>query len=164
NPTFMKIGARTLKTGIAVFISLLIPFLLGFPEVSDLAGISAIYSLQPSVKKSFGVVQERILANTLGGILAVLVSLSIGNSLLTIAFACALLIAILHQLRLDNVIGLAAVTMIVIMLTEKDAIFVDAILRVLATFIGVVVTFLVNTLVLPPEYNERLLTKITNTT
>src|SRR5699024_6594325 len=89
---------------------------------------------------------------------------SIGNSLLTIAFACALLIAILHQLRLDNVIGLAAVTMIVIMLTEKDAIFVDAILRVLATFIGVVVTFLVNTLVLPPEYNERLLTKIENTT
>jgi len=160
----MKIGARTLKTGIAILISLAIPFILGFPEVSDLAAISAIYSLQPSVKKSFGVVKERILANTLGGIVAVLMSLALGNSLLTIAFASALLIAILHQVKLDSVIGLAAVTLIVIMLTEKDAIVADAILRVLATIIGVVVTFFVNTLVLPPKYDKRLLTKIDNVT
>lgn len=160
----MKIGARTLKTGIAVFISLAIPFLLGFPEVSDLAGISAIYSLQPSVKQSYTVVKERILANTLGGIIAVLITMSIGNNLLHIALATALLIALLHQMKMDNVIGLAAVTLIVIMMTNQNTIITEAVLRVLATFVGVVVTFFVNTLILPPQYDSRLLYKIEKTT
>ena len=160
----MKIGARTLKTGIAVFISIAIPILIGFPQVADLAGISAIYSLQPSVKKSYGIVKERIIANILGGIIAVTMTVTIGNSILHIAIASALLIALLHQMKLDNAIGLAAVTLIVIMLTEQQSIMGDAVLRVLATFVGVGVTFLVNTLVLPPKYDSRLLNKIEKTT
>ncbi len=160
----MKIGARTLKTGIAVFIAISIPILLGFPQVADLAGISAVYSLQPSVKKSYGMVKERLLANTLGGLIAVFMTLTIGNTIFHIALAAAVLIALLHQMKLDNVIGLAAVTLIVIMLTDQPSIIGDSVLRVLATFVGVGVTFLVNTLVLPPKYESRLLTKIEHTT
>lgn len=160
----MRIGARTLKTGIAIFLSLVIPYLLGYPDMAALSGISAIFSLQQSVKRSFTVVKDRVFANTLGGIIAVFVVMTIGNSFFTVALAASVLIAMLHQLNLDRVIGLASVTLIIIMLADQDQIVVEAFVRVLSTIVGVVVTFIVNSLVFPPKYEARLLLKIENNT
>lgn len=161
----MKIGARTLKSGISVFLSIWIPYLLGIPEGSALAGISAINSLQPSVRKSFDTLQARIWANSLGGVVAVIMTYLLGNSFPIIGLSAVLLIAILHQLDFDNVVGLAVVTLIVIMLSEQEALVYDAVIRVFGTIIGVVTSFILNTIFMPPNYNDqffRLLDLVTN--
>lgn len=152
----MKIGARTFKTSIAVFLSLLIPITLGFEESASLAGISVVASMQPSVKKSFQTLKDRLTANTIGGFVAVLMASAFGSSLLIISFATAILIAILHQMKLNNVIGLSTMTLIIIMLSTNGDIIENATIRVLATFVGVVVAFGVNRMVMPPNYEEKL--------
>ncbi|MCC5894315.1 MAG: aromatic acid exporter family protein [Alkalibacterium sp.] len=152
----MKIGARTFKTSIAVFLSLLITMTLGFDEGASLAGISVVASMQPSVKKSYNTLVDRLVANTLGGFVAVLMASAFGTSLVILSFATAILIAILHQMKLNNVIGLSTMTLIIIMLSTDGDILTNATVRVLATFIGVVVAFIINRFILPPNYEEKL--------
>lgn len=152
----MKIGARTVKSGIAIALAILIPPLLGMPDGSVLAGISATMALQPSTKRSFVQMKNRIIGNTVGGIVATIFTLILGNHFLVVGLAAIILIAILHQLNLDLVIGNAVVTTIVIMFASTDAIIPAATVRVLATIIGVIIAFLVNQLVFPPKYEEKL--------
>lgn len=152
----MKIGARTLKTGIAVALSLAIPAFLNFPSGSVLAAISAIFALQPSVKRSINTLKDRIIANLIGALVAIFITLSIGNHFIVVGLAACLLIAILNQLNLSNVIGLATVTLIVIMQTSEDNFILYASIRVAATIMGVFIAFLVNTILFPPKYEEKL--------
>lgn len=152
----MKIGARTFKTSIAVFLALLIPSLLGMYDAASLAGISVVASMQPSVKKSYITLRDRLVANSIGGLVAVIMAIGFGTSFIVISFATAILIALLHQIRLNNVIGLSTMTLIIIMLSTDGDILSNALIRVLATFIGVGVAFLVNRLILPPNYEEKL--------
>lgn len=152
----MRIGARTLKTGIAVALSLAIPALLNFPSGSVLAAISAIFALQPSVKRSINTLKDRIIANLIGAFVAIVITLTLGNHFIVIGVAAALLIAILNQLNLSNVIGLATVTLIIIMDTTDDDFILYATIRVAATIMGVFIAFLVNTTLFPPKYEEKL--------
>ncbi len=152
----MKIGARTFKTSIAVFLALLIPSLLGMYDTASLAGISVVASMQPSVKKSYITLRDRLIANAIGGLVAVIMAFGFGTSFVVISFATAILIALLHQIKLNNVIGLSTMTLIIIMLSTEGGILSNAVIRVLATFIGVGVAFMVNRLVIPPNYEEKL--------
>lgn len=152
----MKIGARTFKSGLAILISLGIPALFNVYDGFALAGISAVASMQPSVKKSFQTLKDRITANTIGGIVAVITVLLFGNSFVMISIAATILIAILHQFKLNNVIVLSTITLIVIMMSTDHPILISAAIRVLATVVGVVSAFLINGLFLPPKYDEKL--------
>ncbi|MGE7366894.1 FUSC family protein [Desemzia incerta] len=152
----MKIGARTFKTGLAVALALLIPPLLGMPEGSILAGISAVFAMQPSPKRQWVQVRNRILGNTIGGIVAVIFTLSFGSHYLIVGFASAILIAILHQLNFDNVIGNAVVTLIVISFTTADSFVLAAGIRILATIMGVIIGTIVNTFLYRPKYEDKL--------
>ena len=152
----MKIGARTFKTGLAVALALMVPPLLGIPQGSILAGIAAVFAMQPSPKRQWVQVRNRILGNTIGGIVAVVFTLLFGTHYLIVGFASAFLIAILHQLKFDNVIGNAVVTLIVISFTTADSFIIAAALRVLATILGIIIGTLVNTLLYRPKYEEKL--------
>jgi len=152
----MKIGARTFKTSIAVFFALLIPTFLGMYDALSLAGISVVASMQPSVKRSFFTFRDRLVANTIGGVVAVVMALGFGTSFIVISLATAILISLLHQLKLNNVIGLSAMTLIIIMLSTDGDILSNAVYRVLATFIGVAVAFIINRVILPPNYEQKL--------
>ncbi len=112
--------------------------------------------MQPSVKKSFIELRDRVFANTIGGVVAIVMVIMFGNSFIIISVATALLIALLHQLKLNNVIGLSAVTLIVIMLSADQHIIFNSTLRVMATFIGVGIAFLINHFILPPNYEKKL--------
>lgn len=151
----LKIGARTFKTSLAVFLSLMIPYLLGLEEASNLAATSAVFSMQASVKASADNVLNRIIANIIGGLIAVTLGLTLGSSYLVIAFAAAILIATLHTLNLNNAIALSVVTLISVMLASTDTFIITAITRVSATIFGVLIALLVNTFVMPPKYDIK---------
>ncbi|WP_192987412.1 FUSC family protein [Carnobacterium mobile] len=160
----MKIGARTLKTGIAITLALAIPHFLNIQGAGVLAAISAIFALQPSLKRSVRTLKDRIYGNIIGGTLAIVVNLTLGNHFMFIGLAAIVLIAILNQFNLSSVIGQATVTLIVIMMTSDPNFVLAASIRILATLLGVVIAFLVNTLFFPPKYEEKLYHLIDYTT
>lgn len=151
----MKLGARAFKTGLAVTLSIIIAQFF-FPDAGVIAGFCAVPSTQPSVAKSFENMKNRLIANTIGGFLAAVISATIGNDVIIIGFTTMLLIAILNYLKLGDVISLAAITMIVVMMSDSPSLYTVAAVRVAETFIGVIIAFLVNTFVHPPKYDDKL--------
>lgn len=151
----VKIGARTFKTGLAVLLALIIPPLLGLEDSVGLTTAAVVFSMMPSVQETFNTTKNRIVANIIGGLIAFIVSNFFGDNNIMIAAASALLIAILHQFKLDNVIGLSTLTLINVMLSPGPNILSTALVRVTATLLGVLIAFLVNTFVLPPKYDIK---------
>ena len=152
----MKLVARSFKTGLAVALSILIAQLIS-PDAVVIAGISAVSSTQPSVAKSYTFLKNRLTANAVGGTLAAIVASTIGTNVIYIGLASVLLIAILNYLNLGDVISLSVVTLVVIMMsTRGGSLYMVAAIRVGETFIGVIVAFLINTFIYPPQYGERL--------
>lgn len=160
----MKIGARTFKTGLAILLALIIPPLIGLGDSVGLAAASVIFSMQPSVQETFVKTRDRLIANIIGGIIAFIVANYLGDTKLMIAAASALLIALLHQLKLNEVIGLSTLTLINVMLAPGENLLVTAVQRVAATLIGILIAFAVNTFVLPPKYDVKFYEKTVSLT
>lgn len=154
----MKIGARTFKTAIAVFIAVYIPNALGLPELNVLSGLAVVASIQPSVKRSYITLRDRVLSNLIGGVLAFVTATYFGTTPFFIGLATLFLIAILHQLKLDSVIQLAVMTLIIVMIETDISPLYTTVTRVSATILGVLIAFIINTYIWPPKYDRKLFT------
>ncbi|PFA63329.1 hypothetical protein CN378_20150 [Bacillus sp. AFS015802] len=159
----MKLGARILKTGIAIVLALLVSQLLGIPS-PVFAGIAAVFAVQPTIYRSYLSIIEQIQANLIGAGIAVLFVLLFGSNPLIVGLAAVIAIAIILKLKLQNTIGLALVTMIAIMeVTDQD--FIQfAFIRFSTIMIGVFSSFLVNLVFLPPKYETKLFHKVSDST
>lgn len=157
----MKIGARVFKTGLAITLAICISMMITKGD-GILAGLAAVYSTQPSVRKSYELFFQRVVSNIVGGIIAVVVTAFLGSSPLAIGFISILLIATLNTLNLENYIGLALGTVIVLTARgdEQAVTITRAVLRVGDTLIGVSVSFLINWLIYPPHYDAKMFTVI----
>lgn len=58
----MKLGARILKTGIAIVLALYLATWLGLPT-PVFAGIAAVFAIQPSIYRSFLTIVDQVQAN-----------------------------------------------------------------------------------------------------
>jgi uncharacterized membrane protein YgaE (UPF0421/DUF939 family) len=159
----MKLGARILKTGIAIILALFLA------EIFDLkspvfAGIAAIFAVQPTIYRSYLSIIEQIQGNIIGAITAVLFVLLLGNDFLIIGLAAIVVITINLKLKLENTISLSLVTLIAIMENTGGDFIEFALLRFSTIMLGVLSAFIVNLVFLPPKYENKLYTKITNIT
>lgn len=152
---YLKIGARTFKTAFAILLALIIAPIIGLEGSTSMATTAVIFSMMPTVQETFKKTYNRIIANIIGGIIAFLVFNFLGDSNVMIALASTLLIALLHQINLDDAIGLSTLTIINVMLDPGADIVHTAFLRVSATLLGVIIAFFVNTFVFPPKYDVR---------
>lgn len=110
----MKLGARMLKTGIAITLALYIAELLNMPS-PIFTGIAAIFAIQPTIYRSYLSVVEQVQGNIIGALLAITFYLLFGSHLLIVGLAAIVAIVIMVKLKLENSIRLALVTIIVIM-------------------------------------------------
>ncbi|WP_428909522.1 FUSC family protein [Niallia sp. Krafla_26] len=159
----MKLGARILKTGIAIVLSLLISDLIGLPS-PVFAGIAAIFAVQPTIYRSYLSILEQIQGNTIGAVIATMFVLLFGNDIFIIGLAAIIVLALLLKLKLENVIGLSLVTLIAIMVTPSDAFLEFAIIRFLTVMLGVLSAFIVNLVFIPPKYEQKLYFHLSETT
>lgn len=155
----MKFGARILKTGIAIVLSLLVADLLGLPS-PVFAPIAAIFAIQPTIYRSYLTIIEQIQGNIIGAIIAVIFVLALGSHPIIMGLAAIILIAINLKLKLENTISLSVVTMIVIMLSPSDSFIEFALIRFGTIMLGVFSAFLVNLVFMPPRYENKLYWKI----
>jgi uncharacterized membrane protein YgaE (UPF0421/DUF939 family) len=151
----VKIGARTIKTALALLLALIIPSHIGLGDSTGLAAAAVILSMKPSVAETFETTRDRLLSNIIGGVIAYLFAYFLGSNVVMISAAAALLIAVLHQLNLNNVIGLSTLTLVNVMLSPDSDLLLNAVVRVSATLVGILIAFVVNTFVLPPKYDVR---------
>jgi uncharacterized membrane protein YgaE (UPF0421/DUF939 family) len=159
----MKLGARILKTGIAIVLSLYIGQLLHSPS-PVFAGIAAIFAIQPTIYRSYLTIIEQVQGNVIGALIAVISVLLIGNHFIVIGLAAIIVIIINLKLKLEKTIGLSLVTLISIMETQSGNFIQFAGIRFSTIMIGIFSAFLVNLVFMPPKYENKLYFKIANTT
>lgn len=142
---------RTAKTGLAVFIILLLFEVLGW-EGSQIATLTAVFSLREDLDKSWSFGLSRVVGNTIGGLMALIYFLCVGLlgqhylvTLLTIPVLTMCTIVLNVAINNNNgIVGSAAAFMIIALSIPTGNAFSYAIIRVLQTFLGVFVAILVN--------------------
>ncbi|MGW9904949.1 uncharacterized membrane protein YgaE (UPF0421/DUF939 family) [Staphylococcus cohnii] len=153
----MKLGARILKTGIAIILALFIASL--FPDEAGLkaiAAVSAVIAMQPSVFRSIKTISERAIGNLIGAILAVVMVTVFGNNPVIMGVTVILLIAILFRFNLEHVATLASITALIIMGTHTGNFYISAFYRFVLVMVGVISSSAVNLLFLPPKFESKI--------
>lgn len=128
------------------------------------AGISAIFAVQPSVYRSYLTALEQIQANVIGAVFAIAFATAFGHNPFIIGLTCILVIALTLQLRLENTISIALVTVIAIMEYQGEDFFSFALLRFATIMIGIIAASLVNLVFMPPKYETKLYHRIVDNT
>lgn len=147
----IKIGMRTAKTGLAVFLVLLLFHFLSW-EGSQIAALTAVFSLREDLDKSWSFGLSRVVGNTIGGLMALIYFLLMGllgqHYLVTLlAIPLLTMFTIVFNVAINNtngIVGSAAAFMIIALSVPTGNAFAYAIIRVLQTFLGVFVAILVN--------------------
>lgn len=151
----MNIGPRIWKTGLAVTLTLWITTVLNL-EHSHLAAVSAVIALQPTISDSLKKGWERMQGTAVGVALAVMVLSLVGSDPILIGITVVVTIVIALRYNLTGSIGLATVTVVVIMAGVGQTTVVYALQRiVILPFIGISVAVAINFLFSPPEYSGR---------
>ena len=159
----MKLGARILKTGIAIILALYLAELLNSPA-PVLSGIAAIFAIQPTIYRSYQSVLEQIQGNIIGAIVAIIAVLLFGNNYFIVGLAVMIVITINIKLKMENTIVLSIVTVIAIMEAQTGSFLTFALIRFSSVLLGILSSFMVNLLFLPPKYETKLYNHITNVT
>ena len=149
------IGLRTIKTAIAVTLSILVARLFNF-EYPFFVAMTALISMDKTMGDSFKTGRNRIMGTLFGALIGISLSyIDRGN-----AFLCGLGMIILIELcnifNLKGSITIGGIVMIAIMVhTEKTPIFYGF-HRTLDTLIGASLSFVVNATVFPYSTVKRL--------
>lgn len=151
----MQLGARVLKTGVAIVFALFLAELLHLPS-PVFAGIAAIFAIQPSIYRSYLTIVEQIQGNIIGAVVAVLFGIFFGHHIVAIGIAAIIVLGIMRKLKLDTSISLALVTVVAIMVYEGEDFFEFSLIRFATVMVGVLAAFIVNMVFLPPRYELKL--------
>lgn len=139
-----KIGARNIKTAVSVFICLILYQIFG-QTYSLIACIAAVICTQNSVENSFLVSKGRILGTIFGGLLGYLFTIFLGNNPFIIALGIVLLIYFGDIINQKEAISMSCVVFLSILINLED---INPLLftveRVIDTFIGIIVSIMVN--------------------
>lgn len=148
----MTLGARVLKTGIAISLALYLCSMLGLAP-GTFAAVAAVFTVQPTVYQSWRQVLDQVQTNTLGAAIALGANALFGEGPFAIGIVAIIVIMISLRMKMENTISLTLVTVLAIMEAPGDD-WAFALNRFVIILIGMSSAFLVNLLVLPPRYNK----------
>lgn len=147
-----KIGMRTAKTGLAVFLVLLLFRLFGW-QGTQIAALTAVFSLREDFNKSLSFGASRVLGNTIGGVMAIifyLISDFFKGHFLVELFLVPFLtmMTIVFNVAFNNVSGIIGASSAFLLITlappGPGRAWFYVVSRVLQTFVGVLIAILVN--------------------
>ncbi|NWL88990.1 hypothetical protein DMN77_15635 [Paenibacillus sp. 79R4] len=144
----MTFGARMLKTGLAVTLALYAVMWLNLSPPL-MAGIAAIFAMQPSIYRSWRYLIDQLQTNVLGAVLAMLGGMLFSNEPIAVGLVCIIVIMICLKLKMGETIGVTLVTVISVM--EASGQWVFALNRLSLSLIGILSAFIINILIIPPK-------------
>ncbi|MDT2011594.1 hypothetical protein CKN73_02090 [Carnobacterium divergens] len=156
-----RLGMRTIKTGIAVAVCILL-FHYSGRGTAMIASLSAVFALRQDMETTVKFGKSRILGNTLGALLAALFILlyrSSGNlfilEVIGVPVAVMLIIVICDGINYNSgIIGAIATLLIIYFSIPPNETIIYALERVFDTFIGTFVAVAVNHLIKVPAHEE----------
>ncbi|MDY0256704.1 aromatic acid exporter family protein [Gudongella oleilytica] len=155
----VKIGMRTIKTGLAVMLGVTVAESVGLRSPLFVA-IGAISTMQTSVSESFVMGKNRILGTIMGAVVAVAIAEILPYSNIFLGLGIILLIQILNILGWRKSISLSAIVFSAVYLNKEMGMIEYATNRVIDTFIGIVMGVLVNYLVATPDSEKKFYAKV----
>ena len=151
-----KIGMRNIKTAISVFICIIILriFHNTFPFY---ACIAAVITMQSTVHNSFTTGKNRIIGTIIGAICGLIFALISPNNVFLTSLGIVFVIYFLNLLNRKNSVIIACIVFLAIMTNLKEGTpLIYSLSRVIETFIGILVSVLINYLIYHPKYLENL--------
>ncbi|EEL50510.1 aromatic acid exporter family protein [Bacillus cereus] len=148
------IGGRVIKTGIAVFLTVLVCDFFKIPTI--FAVITAIVTIEPtatdSIKKGF----IRFPASTIGSAYAMTFTFLFGHQAISYALAAMFTIVTCQKLKLHAGTLVATLTAVAMIPITADHYFTAFLIRLATTSTGIIVSTLVNFFILPPHYTKTI--------
>ncbi|MGL5512050.1 MAG: FUSC family protein, partial [Sporomusa sp.] len=155
----MKLGARIIKTGVAVTITLYICKTFNL-EPAFFGAISAVVNMQPSIFLTVKTAKDQVLAHILGVTVALLFGYLFGNNSLSMGFITILLIYLHISLKLQSNITMGIVAALFVLSSSAEQFIPHALTRTAVIFIGLIIAMLVNILFWPPRYKQNFKEKL----
>lgn len=162
----MRIGARTVKTGLAVTLTILlvttIEAKIGITDhnIAGMAAITAIIGMQPSIKSSLITFRNRIIATFIGTFITYLLASTIGLSAYHLGLGTIAIILICLTSRLNESIRFALITLVALGAHRNGFDIMEVVYRVSGMLMGLTVSTALNIAFMPPDYTENLKAKI----
>lgn len=149
-----KIGMRTLKTGLSVFICMLITFIFK-RETYIVSTITAVFSLRENMQKTMLFGKHRIAGNLFGALMSLVVififdlfGTSQLTQIITIPSVIIVMITLLSGFGYnEGVVGACATLLTILFMIPDQNSYVYALNRVIDSFIGTGVAMSINTLI-----------------
>lgn len=156
----MNIGARTLKTGLAVALSVYLCLILDInPPL--FAATSAVVCMQQSLGKSIRNALEQVIVNIAAISVGVILGLTIPILFLSMALATIIVIVFCTKIfRAKKHIVLAVISAIFVLASPQEQFLDHALIRSLAILIGIVTANIINFAIAPPHYQQTLINKM----
>ncbi len=150
------IGMRTIKTGIAVSLTLLLTRALGVDN-PFFALIASAIAMESSVSESVSVGKNRMIGTVIGAVIAIVFSYTLPTQPLSVGIGVIVLIYISNQLKLKKSIKISTIVFIAILVNNDEVTrFQYAVFRSFDTFIGLSIGTLVNYYIKPPNGQKSL--------
>lgn len=155
----MKIGARVIKTGLAVIVALYVSIALHL-QSPVFAAIAAVISIQPSVYRSITTFIEQVKANIIGAVIAIAIAFLLGTDPISVGLAVIVVILINLMLKYEKSISISVLTAIAIMESASDSFTEFAFQRFILIIIGMLAATLINALFIPPKHEGKIIRSI----
>lgn len=157
----MTLGPRVLKTGLSVTLAL---YLCSFFSLESalFAGVAAIFTVQPSIYRTWRHVVDQVITNTLGAAIALFAITFWGNDPFTIGIVMILVILFSIKMKMEATISITLVTVLAIMSSHANQDWLFALNRFWSILIGISSGFLVNLIIFPPKYKKNYIEQLKN--
>lgn len=155
----MKIGARIIKTGIAVTITMYICKILNL-EPAFFGAVSAVINMQPSIFLTVKTARDQILVHILGVSAGLLFGYLLGGNPLVMGIVTILMISVYLKLNLQSGISMGIVAAVFVLGSSQEQFLPHALNRSAVIFAGLTTAMLVNILLWPPRYSEQFKLKL----
>jgi len=148
------VGGRVIKTGIAVFFTVLVCECFNIPTI--FAVITAIVTIEPTATDSIKKGLVRFPASTIGSAYAMTFTFSLGHQALSYALAAMFTIVTCQKLKLHAGTLVATLTAVAMIPITPDHYLTAFLIRLATTSTGIIVSILVNFFILPPHYVKTI--------
>jgi hypothetical protein len=152
-------GARIIKTGIAVMITMAICKALGL-EPAFFGAVAAVINMQPSIFLTVQSARDQFVVHIMGVSAAIVLGYLLGGNAITMGLITILLISLYIKLNLHGGISMGIVAAVFVLGSSPEEFLPHALNRTAVIFAGLSTAMLVNILLWPPRYGQQFKVKL----
>ncbi|MBP2650586.1 MAG: Aromatic acid exporter family er 1 [Firmicutes bacterium] len=150
----MKFGARIIKTGIAVTITMFICKVLTL-EPAFFGAVSAIINIQPSIFLTLKTARNQIMVHIIGVVVGMLLGYLLGGTPIAMGLITIVIITLYIKLNLESGITMGIVAALFVISGSSDQFITHALARTSVIFVGLGTAMVINILLWPPRYGKQ---------